>query len=389
MSSLPLFSAIIVSLSFIAETPLPEQEVPTQTSLPLIDQLLDSTLADGFDFPVGGADGTENYLSKDSRKNFHRWLAAITPMEPSDLSVPLCESWNGSGGSDTEMGQPVFAIGAGTVVHLLFTLRGQELIIEHHFLENGQLRVVWSVCAGLTGIKLKPGDLVKRRQEVGRVALGTGAMPTQLYLEIHRRIPEAVGEANRITLEIANFEIPSLFIRTHRHLTLPARDPGIVIAIKHDYQLHICSYGKIVKTLPMALSQLPLGNKINSGDNRTPEGEYRVTQKAEGPFDGAYAEYLGAAWIRINYPNTVDAKRAFAENRINQRECDDIVRADTENRMPSTKTSLGGGIGIHGWVTDWPEGPQNLTWGCLSLRSADLTTLYSLVKKGTKVIIHP
>lgn len=385
----PLFPLIIMMFVCAAEMPLPAQQVPTPTSLPLIDQLLDASLADGFDFPVGGADGTGGYISKHSGKKFRGWLADVAPREPGNPPVPWCEAWNGSGGGDTDLGQPVCAIAAGTVIGLQESLRGQELIIEHRFLENGQLQIVRSLSAGLTGVQLKQGDLVKRGQKIGEIATAAGGMPTRLYLEIHCRFPEVAPVVNTEESARADSEIPSRFIRGHRHLTVPARDPGIVIAIKHDYRMHFCSRGKILKTLPMALSQMPLGSKTSSGDNRTPEGEYRVTQKAEGPFEGAYAGYLGGAWIRLNYPNTADAKKAFEQQRITQRQYDDIAQANAGNRMPSTETSLGGGIGIHGWVTDWPEGPQHLTWGCLSLRSADLKTLYSIVKKGTRVIIHP
>jgi hypothetical protein len=34
------------------------------------------------------------------------------------------------------------------------------------------------------------------------------------------------------------------------------------------------------------------------GDNGTPVGEYRITQKVKGPFDGTFGGYLGAAWLR-------------------------------------------------------------------------------------------
>jgi murein L,D-transpeptidase YafK len=141
--------------------------------------------------------------------------------------------------------------------------------------------------------------------------------------------------------------------------------------------------------LPIALSQQPLGAKIEDSDNRTPEGEYRIIQKAGGPFDGEFGKFLGTRWMRINYPNTYDARAALDAGRIGKGECEAIIAANAAGKMPPADSKLGGGIGIHGWASDWPDGPQNLTWGCLSLREADLKKLYSLAVKGTVVIISP
>ncbi len=386
MVCLRLISILVTLLAFTAGTTLPAQQAPTTPSL--INQLLDVSLADGFDFPVGNLEGAGSYSSKVTGKKYHGWRATIVHSETVGPLVPTREAWKGNGGSSTDRGQPVFAIAAGTIIDLHSTPRGQGLVIEHRFLENGQPMCVWSVCGGLANIKLKLGDTLKRRQQVGEIAAGAEGA-TQLSLEIHRSHNNAVSTSTSFPSIEEVTETPSSFIRAHRRLAVPSHDPAIIIAIKHDYQIHLCSNGKIVKTLPIALGQVPLGKKTTNGDNCTPEGEYRVIQKAEGPFDGEYGQYLGSAWIRLNYPNTADARSALMEKRITQQECDAIVMANAKNQMPSDKTSLGGGIGIHGWASNWGDGPQNLTWGCISLRSADLTTLFSFANKGTKVIIHP
>jgi len=93
--------------------------------------------------------------------------------------------------------------------------------------------------------------------------------------------------------------------------------------------------------------------------------------------------------MRINYPNSHDARAALEAGRIGKGKHDAILAANAAGKMPPANSCLGGGVGIHGWASDWPDGPQNLTWGCLSLRAADLEKLYSLVTKGTVVIISP
>jgi hypothetical protein len=60
-----------------------------------------------------------------------------------------------------------------------------------------------------------------------------------------------------------------------------------------------------------------------------------------------------------------------------------------KNGMFPAGTSLASGIGIHSWISNWPEGAHHLTWGCLSLRKADLLQVHGLVKTGTRVLILP
>ncbi|RYD95015.1 MAG: hypothetical protein EOP50_08635 [Sphingobacteriales bacterium] len=259
-----------------------------------------------------------------------------------------------------------------------------KVVRNTRFVDNGTLRTVWSTSAGLADVTLRAGDPVKRRQKLGTIANRGSGAPVELYLEIRTQWP-LPAEADPVT----GCEPPSDFIRSHRKLTIPAKEKSIIIASKKDYRLLYCRDGKVMEDLPIALSQKPLGPKIEDGDNRTPEGEYRIIQKAEGPFDGEYGKFLGSRWMRINYPNTHDARAALKADRIATGQCDAIIAANASGKMPPAGTKLGGGVGIHGWASDWPDGPQNLTWGCLSLREADLKKLYSLATKGTVVIISP
>jgi murein DD-endopeptidase MepM/ murein hydrolase activator NlpD len=354
--------------------------------LELAKKLLDPGLADGFDFPAGGPEGKGPYISRTTRRKYSGWKVTGKPgeAEASSDRRHTGEAWNGSGGGATDAGQPVFAIATGMVRDVKETPRGPAVTIEHRFVENGALRTVWSISAGLADVKLKEGDPVKRRQQIGTIANPGAGATVQLYLEIRTQWPppEEAGS-------VAGCESPSEFIRTRRKLTVPATEKSIIIASKKDYRLLYCRDGKVVEDLPMALSQKPLGPKIEDGDTRTPEGEYRIIQKAEGPFDGEFGKFLGSRWMRINYPNTHDARAALAAGRIGKRECEAIIAANAAGKMPPADSKLGGGIGIHGWASDWPDGPQNLTWGCLSLREADLKKLYSLAVKGTVVMISP
>jgi murein DD-endopeptidase MepM/ murein hydrolase activator NlpD len=381
-----VLTSVVRGLAEEPATPVVPAPAPAPAHLELAKKLLDPGLADGFDFPAGGPEGTAPYIAQTTRRKYSSWKVTFRPGE-TEADSGQChtgEAWNGSGGGATDAGQPVFAVATGMVRDVKETPRGPAVIIEHRFLENGALRTVWSISAGLADVNLKAGDPVKRRQQIGTIANPGAGATVQLYLEIRTQWPPP-EEAD----SVAGCESPSEFIRAHRKLTVPAKEKSIIIASKKDYRLLFCRDGKVVEDLPMALSQKPLGAKIEDGDNRTPEGEYRIIQKAGGPFDGEFGKFLGTRWMRINYPNTYDARAALDAGRIGKGECEAIIAANAAGKMPPADSKLGGGIGIHGWASDWPDGPQNLTWGCLSLREADLKKLYSLAVKGTVVIISP
>jgi murein L,D-transpeptidase YafK len=163
-----------------------------------------------------------------------------------------------------------------------------------------------------------------------------------------------------------------------------------LLAQKSAHRLYLFNEGQLAKTYVIGLSQRPVGRKEREGDNRTPEGQYIVIQKAVGPFPGEYGAYLGTRWLRINYPNDEDARLGLRKGIIGEAQYTGIVGANQAGREPPKDTPLGGGIGIHGWNGPWP-GPdqQNVTWGCLSLQKNDLEDLYDRVPVGTPILIVP
>ena len=339
-----------------------------------LSSILAPDLADGFDFPVGGADATVGYKDQATKRWHKKWSVSETVFDT--LGLEAHETWNGSGGGDTDANQPVYALAAGTVTDV----KDSEIWMEHRFLDNGQPQHVLVGYAGIHGCTLKSGDKVKRRQRIAQIAAGADGGQAQLKVTLrHLLYAEAATWPKSI----------SAFIRSHRHLLQPAKEERILIAVKHAYQISLCEKGQVKHTLPIALGQDGRQRKMTDGDNRTPVGEYRITQKAKGPFDGDYGAYLGAAWLRLNYPNANDARTALIEKRITKKEHDRIAVAAQHGSLAPTDTSLGGGIGIHGWISDWPDGKHHLTWGCLSLRKADLHQLHDWVKKGTRVLILP
>jgi murein L,D-transpeptidase YafK len=170
-------------------------------------------------------------------------------------------------------------------------------------------------------------------------------------------------------------------------LSVASADQRVIVVVKHVYTLYAFEDGRLVHQVPVALGQAPVGHKQRQGDNRTPEGEYTVLDKSAGPFQSAY---FGARWLRLSYPNAADAAAALTDGRISKAEHDAIADADKHRVAAPKNTALGGGIGIHGWNGDWDSAAHNdLTWGCLSLRAADLLAIYAFAERGTRVIILP
>ena len=81
-----IFAAALVSLAASA-VPAVAQSYST------------AKLADGFDYPVGKPDGAGYYIFRGFSPNGH-----------------LGEDWNGSGGGDSDEGDPVYSIAHGVVV---------------------------------------------------------------------------------------------------------------------------------------------------------------------------------------------------------------------------------------------------------------------------------
>lgn len=75
-----------------------------------------------------------------------------------------------------------------------------------------------------------------------------------------------------------------------------------VVVEKQNRKLHLIKDGKPFRSYDIALGEVPVGHKEREGDERTPEGVYRLD--ARNP-DSDY--FLS---IHISYPNALDRRRA-------------------------------------------------------------------------------
>lgn len=168
-------------------------------------------------------------------------------------------------------------------------------------------------------------------------------------------------------------------------LTLAAQQDVVVVIEKSVNKMTVFYQGKPFKNFLCALGVNPQGDKQRQGDNRTPEGQFFITDK-ERLNDHPY---LGRKWLGLSYPDPVHAIKGIENNLINVSQYDEIISANAQKAMPPQNTLLGGWIGIHGGRDDLTKERVNWTEGCIALQDADLEVLYNLVQYGTPVVIVP
>ncbi len=364
----------------------------------LREALFDSSLADGFDFPFGDGNGGGNYTDLKTKKKYSGWYVAVGTAVNYELGIHTGEDWNGKGKGNTDLGQPVYATALGNVIEAkdYGAPWGNVVLIEHCYPENGKVIIVYSLYAHLNEVKTRKGKIVSKREQIGTIGDGHGSYPAHLHFEIRKENmkefaanywPSSNGKDIPWVKE--HYYSPSEFIKQHRKINLPSKKEQVLVAVKHEYKMYVYRKGKVFKSYDISLSQSPVGHKEKQGDNRLPEGEYRIIEKSRGPFGGDYSAYFGPAWMRLSYPNNFDAAAGLQKKLITKKQFDAIVAANNNGGFPPKNTALGGGIGIHGWAGSWPLHSRDLTWGCISMKNDELDKFYDTVNEGTNIIILP
>ena len=136
-----------------------------------------------------------------------------------------------------------------------------------------------------------------------------------------------------------------------------------VLVIKSERRLYLLSKGVPFASFPVTFGANPTGHKQEQGDERTPEGHYRLDYK--NPNSKFYKS------IHISYPNAKD--RASARGR---------------------GVDPGGDIMIHGQKNGWEWASplvQFFSWtdGCVALSNRDMDRVWTAIVPGTPIEIRP
>jgi murein L,D-transpeptidase YafK len=125
---------------------------------------------------------------------------------------------------------------------------------------------------------------------------------------------------------------------------------------KSTRRMQLLRDGKVLRAYRIALGDAPVGPKRQQGDERTPEGDYRITYRnAQSRF------HLS---LRVSYPNQADREQARKRG-----------------------VDPGGDIMIHGstppgYTRDWTD-------GCIAVTNAQIEEIWRLVPLGTPIRINP
>jgi murein L,D-transpeptidase YafK len=167
--------------------------------------------------------------------------------------------------------------------------------------------------------------------------------------------------------------------------SLPAADRISLTIYKSRHEMHLYRGKDLIKIYRIFLGSSPVGHKVWRGDNKTPEGNYRVVEKRDS--DKFYR------FIAIDYPNAHDAELAFRQGKITARQKARIRRAIDQGTRPPADTVLGGHLGIHGIGRDEEfklKLIEDMDWtnGCISVTNNEIHELYREVPMGAVVRIR-
>jgi len=152
----------------------------------------------GFDFPVGPPDASGYYDAQPFGTNDH-----------------LGSDWNGDGGGDTDLGDPVYAIAAGVVSAASDHGGGWGNVVRVvHPCGEVPGREVESLYAHLDGIEVHAGQRVVRGQRIGTIGTAGGQYRAHLHLELRARPGMPLGGG--YSEDTAGYLDPTAFIHRHR-----------------------------------------------------------------------------------------------------------------------------------------------------------------------------
>ncbi|WP_207420274.1 L,D-transpeptidase family protein [Desertivirga brevis] len=135
-----------------------------------------------------------------------------------------------------------------------------------------------------------------------------------------------------------------------------------ILVLKAKRKLLVYSNGTLVKSYTIALGRSPIGDKQFEGDNKTPEGIYKI-----------YAKNPRSGWhknLGISYPNLEDRRQAKPLNKS----------PGGEIKIHGLKNGRGFIGRFHRWK-DW-------TQGCIALTNEEVDEIYEHTPIGTTIEIR-
>lgn len=136
-----------------------------------------------------------------------------------------------------------------------------------------------------------------------------------------------------------------------------------VLVDKSDRTLALLRGGRTLKTYRVSLGGAPEGHKRREGDERTPQGRYRLDYR--NPNSAAHLA------LHVSYPDSADVARAAAAG----------VPPGGMIMIHGIWNGLGWIGRMHRWV-DWTD-------GCIAVTNREMDEIWRAVPNGTPIEIRP
>lgn len=173
--------------------------VPSLWARDVVRQLL----ADGFDYPVG----------KPNAKGYYKFRGYI-PLGH------LGEDWNGLGGGNTDLGDPIYSVAHGVVVYSDDKGGGWGncVIVRHAYRDaSGKIRHVDSQYGHLLKRHVKLYDSVRKGQQIGTMGSNRGMYAAHLHFEMRKELRLGMNRMQWPQNNTCYYD-PTKFIEAHRKL---------------------------------------------------------------------------------------------------------------------------------------------------------------------------
>jgi len=169
-------------------------------------------MADGFDFPVGKPNAAGYYKARGMRLR--------------SPGLHYGEDWNGRGGGDSDLGDPIYSIGNG-VVTWAYDVRkgwGRVVIIRHAYRDpaTGKVKFCDSLYGHLRSFSVKVGQQVKRGDKIGTMGSNRGMYPAGM-------------QRSSVARSLTNWADPTTFINKYRRLNREWRKQPVPIGTYKEY----------------------------------------------------------------------------------------------------------------------------------------------------------
>ncbi|WP_452597877.1 M23 family metallopeptidase [Pontimicrobium sp. MEBiC01747] len=152
-------------------------------------------VANSFDFPVGKPDAKGYYNAQPFGENNH-----------------LGDDWNGVGGGNSDLGDPIYSIANGYIAEVKNYEGGWGNVAQIvHYYNNKLYKSLYAHC---DSIVVTEGSFVKKGDQIATIGNCNGIYLAHLHLEIRDALTLDIG--NGYSNETIGYLDPTLFIKNNR-----------------------------------------------------------------------------------------------------------------------------------------------------------------------------